>query len=252
MPQARFSTSDLQYHEVAFGVDTYPPVELGDNQVRLNMFYEEGRNRWPTRFHRLSTSEGEFTISGAFRRAGVQGGPKSEFPTFQLTKRGPFFSLPIQLPEPLGMTGVDENPIGDFQKVRSLFASAVPDVKFMRVGMVRKLLFATGKAPCFNLFTKKSERFNARLTGGSTKFLYRDGTCNINVHLDVVDVLKQTQLAIGATVTDSTGYGLQVILDVNNAELKPLSDDDIEMVLTRACGLWPDALLSFLNEGNEP
>ena len=56
-----------------------------------------------------------------------------------------------------------------------------------------------------------------------------------------------TQLPVGTKVEQQTGYGLRVVLDVNNWEIRPLEDSDIEEVLTRATGLWPAQLLEYLN-----
>ena len=247
MEKLTLSKSDLDLHVVTFGVDTYPLVEVPEQQVRLNMFFEEAHNRWPTYFQRLTTGENDFKVSGVFRRQGVEGGPKTNFDTFVMTKRGPVFSLPVQLPEPFGVTGVSENPIEEFQGVRSLFANAVPEVKFMRVGLIRRLVLGTGNEPMTALLTDKATFANAQLSGGGAKFRYRDGFCNINVQLEIVELMKETRLPIGATVTDSAGYGLQVTLDVNNTDIRQLTDPEIETILTRATGLWPDELLSFMN-----
>ena len=61
--------------------------------------------------------------------------------------------------------------------------------------------------------------------------------------------MKRTQLPVGRAITEPTGYGIQVQLDVNNSDLEQaLGDDDIQQVLDRATSLWPNELLEYLQE----
>ena len=56
-----------------------------------------------------------------------------------------------------------------------------------------------------------------------------------------------TQLPVGKKIEEPVGFGLKVKLDINNAEVLVLQDADIEEVLDRAVGFWPDQLLEYLS-----
>lgn len=56
-----------------------------------------------------------------------------------------------------------------------------------------------------------------------------------------------TQLPVGKKVEEPVGFGIKVTLDINNTELRELGDADIEEILERAVGFWPDELLKYLS-----
>ena len=248
MEPSALSVSDLCLHVVKFGIDIYPPVEIPNERTRLNMFYEEARARWPKLFDRLIASDTEFKISKGFRKNPEVEGPTSTVDTFVLVNRGPVFVLPLMLPEPVGETGLEENYREEFGLVRELFFSALPDRKILRLGLIRELVFATSGAPCLSLLKAAQSFAGADLTGGNALFQYRDAKCNVRIRLAPAEIMKATVLPVGQRVEQREGYGVQVQLDVNNCDIRPLEAADIDEMLDRATGLWPDRLLEYLNE----
>ena len=117
----------------------------------------------------------------------------------------------------------------------------------MRVGLVRDVIFATSKQRCDFLLGAAPEFAAAKLQGGISRFDYRDELCNVRLQLVPVQAMSVTQLPAGATVSEHGGYGLHVQLDVNNAEIHPLNEEDINNVIERAASLWPKSLLEYIN-----
>ena len=251
METLQLSMEDLEQHVVKFGFDIFPPIEISSDRTRLNLFYEEVRERFGELYDQLLASDTEFKISKRFRKdAGIEGRSLG-VETFVLTQRGPVFIFPLLLPEPVLATGLEDNYLEKFQQLQELFFSLLPGRKRMRVGLIRELIFATGDTPCHSMLTDRSTFAGGEIRGGNALFAYRDAKCNVRINFSLVEATKQTQLLVGTTVSEPAGYGLLVSLDVNNTDIRPLEDADIEDVLTRATSLWPDELLRYLNERSQ-
>jgi hypothetical protein len=240
---------DLQLHVVKFGIDLYPPLEIASERTRLNLFYEEASQRWPELFEQLLSSNTQFEIAKGF---GSPPSTRAKITTFMLTPRGPVFIFPLALPPPVGATGLEGAYFDRFAAVRALFSGALPGRKCLRIGLVREIIFATGATGCHALLTPVSKFAGAELSGGECLLLYRDAKCNVRIKLQPVEAVRTTQLPVGTRISEPAGHALRVELDVNNVEVRPLEDADIEEVLTRARSLWPDALLEYLNERRAP
>ena len=249
METLSLSTNDICQHFVTFGMDIYPPIEIPDVRTRLNMFYEQARERWGRLVDQLVASDAEFRISKKFQKHPDISGPSVPIETFVLTHRGPVCVIPLKLPEPVGETGLEATHVEDFNGLRRLFFDAIPDHVIMRLGLVRDLIFETGDVSCDRLLTDQRRFANAEMIGGKVVFKYRDAKYNHNIVVEPVSVTKTTQLAIGATIDESAGYGARVQLDINNFDVqRPLEEAEIEGVIERATSLWPEKLLEYLNE----
>ena len=174
--------------------------------------------------------------------------PTAEIDTFVLTNRGPVFIVPLRLPgQSERGTGLEEKSLDLIASARRIFSRAFPDRKTMRIGLVRSLMFGTGKTPCLPLLANEAEFAGANLTGGKSTLTYQDDDCNVRIILQPIEVRKTTTLPVGATIEMDTMSGVSVQLDVNSKEIRPLKDADIDMVLDRAVRLWPEDLLEYLN-----
>ena len=246
------SVTDLLHHVVKFGIDVYPPIEIESERTRLNMFYEEARNRWGDLFEKLVASDTEFKISKEFsQRPGKP--PSIPVETLVLTPRGPVFVLPVLLPPPVGATGFEKKVLELFHGVRGLFFAALAQKReLLRVGMLRELVFDTGQTQCQRLVTAQDSFCGAQLVGGKRVMVFRDDKCNLRVELEPLEITKTIQLPVGANVQQHAGYGVRVVLDVNNVEFRPLRDTDINDVLERASNIWPDELLGYINARSTP
>lgn len=237
---------DLISHVIKIGIDTYPSIQIPDVQTKLSVFADEWRRRWPALFDKLETSSSEFVITKVFR-APTDSRPTATAPTFVLTPRGPVFIRPILIPPPIGEVGTEEEYIELFPDLRETFLRSVGGPDCLRIGLVRELLFDTGQTACYGLLTPEASFAEATLIGGKGIYVYRDDNCNVRITLDAVEIGRTTQLPIGQTVTQPQSHGLTVILDVNNHQLRALSDADMEQVLDRARSLWPAPLLEYIN-----
>ncbi len=246
MARLSLSEQDVVHHVATFGLDIYPPVEVGTERTRLNMFYEGARERWPHLYETLTVGDTEFRISKHFREKPEVAGPAVLSDTFVLTNRGPVFVFPLTLPPPAGTTALEETYVELFDEVREAFLSAVPGRSLLRVGLIRELVFATAEAPATHLLTKQESWADGELYGGERSVCYRDQQCNIRLQFAPVEIRKSTQLPVGTKVEQREGYGLHVKLDVNNREIRPLADADIKTVVDRALGLWPEHLLQYI------
>ncbi len=252
MEQLSLSLSDVDLHLASFGIDTYPPIDIAANRTRLNTFYEEACDHWPELFQELKIGNNQFEVSAAFRRDPQVRGPSASLGTFQLTDRGPVLTMPLKLPQ-VGETGIDDDGVvGRFNEIRKLFFFAIPDTKVMRVGLLRRIIFDTGSTECHRLISSHSKLGSADFVGGNLTLSHVDKLCNIHVYLESVQRQEITKMAVGTTVSSPAGFGLEVRLDVNNRDIKPLNEADIELVLERAGGLWPEELIQFLNGRKGP
>ncbi len=243
------SLDDLDQHVATFGIDVFPAIEIPAERTRLNMFYEEAHNEWPDLFEGLMASDIEFRISKTFRRQPeTRGGPALPVHTLELTPRGPLVRFPLKLPMPIGVTNLEGAFRERFDAIRKLFFKHLPGRQLMRVGLVRDLVFSTSGQRCDPILAAASEFAGAQLQGGVCRFSYRDERCNILVQIDPVQAMTVTQLPVGATVSQHGGYGLHVQLDVNNATIRPLADNDIDEIIERAVSFWPKKLVEYLNE----
>lgn len=248
MPNLTIALDDLDQHVVSFGIDVYPPIEIPVERTHLNMFYEEARETWTELFEGLTASDSEYRISKLFRQDRAKPrDPALPVHTFELSQRGPIVRFPLVLPKPIGQTNFEHTFREQFDGIRKLFFKHLPGRKLMRVGLVRDVIFATGQQRCDPLLGAEPEFAAAILQGGICRFDYRDDLCNVRLQLAPVQAMSVTQLPVGATVSQHGGYGLHVQLDVNNAEIRPLNEEDINNVIARAASLWPKSLLDYIN-----
>ena len=234
------SPDDVILHIANFGFDVFPPIEIPSERTRLNMFFEHARDAWPELYQELSISDVDFKVAARFK--------KIPFETLVLTNRGPVFRFPIVLPPPVEATNLEGTYMRLFDDVRRGFFQSVVGRKIIRLGLIRELIFGTGGTLPAGLLRGPEEFSGAKLVGGNALLEYRDQKCNVRVQLAPVQVTKTTQLPVGQMVTEPAGFGLRVVLDVNNIELRQLTEDDIQEVLDRACSLWPAELLGYLRE----
>jgi len=245
MESLKLSESDIIHHVVKFGIDIYPTVEIPSERTRLNLFYEEARTRHPQLCEQLIASDREFRISKEFRPPANAAAPTLRVDTFVLTNRGPVFIIPVRLPDPIGSTGLEDKMLEAFKGVKALFFSALAERRIMRIALIRDLLFDVGQSSCEGVLSDRRSFSGAELKGGKCSLVYRDDLCNVRLEFESVEVRKTTKLPVGAAVTERQSFGLHVLLDVNNHQLKPLEDDDIAQVIERASSLWPDELLRY-------
>ena len=241
------SIADVAQHVVKFGIDIYPQIDIAADRTRLNMFFEQARERHPELYEQLLASDTEFKVSKQFRRRPEVARPSASADTFVLTSRGPVFIFPLRLPV-IGATSLEGQYMDLFREMRSLFQAALPGRKSLRIGLIRELIFDFGQAPCLDLLTSQDEFAGARLGDGGSVFHYVDDECNVRIKFELGEATKSVQLPVGQTVTEKAGFALFVHFDVNSREIRPLEDADIEGVLDRATSLWPDELLKFFRE----
>lgn len=245
MRSLELSQDDLIQHIVKFGLDIYPAVEIPKERTRLNMFYEEARRQYPHLCDQLIASDTDFRISKQFQSLHDASGPRFRVETFVLTNRGPVFTFPLLLPDPVGSTNLEAKMVEQFKAVRTLFFSALAERKVMRIGLVRDLLFNVGRDACEYVLSDRQVFAGAQLKGGKSRLLYQDDLCNVGLEVEPAEVMRTTRLPVGAQVTERLSYGLHVVLDVNNRQPKPLEDADIDLVLERASSFWPDEMLKY-------
>lgn len=246
MKPVSLSLDDLAHHVVKFGIDIYPPVDLSNERTRLNMFSEAVCDRWPELYERLVVSDREFSISKSFARGQARTDPTLEVNTFVITNRGPVFIFPLLLPDPVGATGLEGSFLDLIKEIRQLLFQALLERKIMRVGLVRDLVFMTGSSPCLDILAKQATFAKAELISGRSIRSYRDERCNVRITIDTVELMKTTQMPVGKRVEEPVGAGLRVALDVNNTEVRPMAEADIEEVVERAVSLWPEQLLEYI------
>lgn len=227
-------------------MDVYPPIEIRQERTRLNLFFEEGKadSHLKFLFGSLMSSDREFGVQGTFRQP--EDDRQLSHPTFVLTPRGPVFVFPLLLP-PFGRTEITE-PVHDLLiQCRDLFFRCVPNRKILRLGLVRDAVFSAGKTDLLGLVGGNASLGGAALAGGVTQLAFADSKCNIGVGVALGQVGSAAQLPVGVVVQESPSNAIHIHIDVNNHEIRPLTEADIDEILERAESLWPGAMLDFVN-----
>lgn len=240
------SINDLKHHVIKIGLDAYPPVVIPIERTKLGVLGEEYCRRWPDLFERLEASSTEFSISKTY---GAEADPRLRvtIPTFVLVDRGPVFVAPLLLAPPGGKIGDEDKFLEVFPLLLETFRGAVGGRDFLRIGLVRELVFDTGKTPCAGMLIEQHDFAGATLIGEQGLFTYRDKECNVRITIQPVQIATMTRLPVGGQVTQGHNHGLKVNIDVNNHQLRALGEADMNNVLERARSLWPEPLLQFLN-----
>ena len=156
--------------------------------------------------------------------------------------------FPLLLHDPVGSTALEDRFVEIFAQVSNVLWSGLPGHKILRVGLVRDVIFSTGKSDYTLLVTPRLDWLGSKLTGGHRLVHYRDDECNIRLQFSPGRIGKTTELPVGAKVEQPVGFGLKVRLDVNNAEVRPMQDADIKTVIDRALGFWPTELLEYIEK----
>ena len=237
------SLSDIGQHFVKFGIDVFPVITVAENRTRLNVFFEKGSAEHPDVFSRVLSGEREFRVS---KRFVLPSGGNIEVATFDMTARGPVFSLPLKLHD-VPATGFAANYFEKLSALRELFFQAFPELKKLRFGVVREAVFDTGADSCISVLGGPESFCNAQLAGGDVNLIFQDAQCNINIKLQAVRSARIAQLAVGPQL-EATGHGLSVQLDVNNKEIKPLESADLEVIVERAESLWPQPIIDLITQ----
>lgn len=157
MNEITLSADDVVQHVVTIGLDIFPPSEMRNERTRLNMFFEDVRDRWADVYETLTTGESEFKISKPFREKPDVRDPTFPVDSFVLTPRGPVFVFPLRLPDPVGPTNLEGQYRDIFTDVCKILWSRLPGHKVLRVGLIREVLFLTGETDCTFLVSAQSD-----------------------------------------------------------------------------------------------
>lgn len=240
--------TDVVHHIASIGLDIYPPIDMKKERTRLTIFFEDVRERWPELYEELIVGESEFRISASFREKSQVEGSAIRAETFVLTQRGPVFIFPLRLADPVGLTDLEGRFSDLFSEVSRVLWSRLPGHTILRAGVVRDVILSTGESDCKNIASSRSEWCGAKLVGGHRLIQYRDEKYNIRLEFGPIRLGTTTVLPAGMQVSQQAGHGLRLRLDVNlaNAEVRRLQDADIEEVIQRSAGFWPDELLRYI------
>jgi hypothetical protein len=236
---------DVNHEILRFGLDVFPPLELSKEQVRAQNFYQTARDNWPHLFNRLTLSNTEFTITQQFN----VDTNRADVVTFVFNPRGPVVAFPRKLGGSMVLDRSDEDFVSEFGEILSAIHRSFPKREVLRVGVVREIVFHTGETPAGNVLVPVQQEFGgAAFAGGESLFVFQDDFCNVRVTIAPVELRKRTVVAASKKVVEAhEAFGLRVALDVNNREMRPLDGIEIDQVIERARGLWPEPLITYLN-----
>ncbi len=242
-----FSLDDLSEHVDNYGVDIFPPIDISKETVRAQAFFLEMRDRWPYLFQSVTVGGAEFRIQTTFQNTSGQQVPAV---TFNVTPRGPVFTMPRRLTVLGGdvdLHGVD--PSNWFGEAFQVFFNAFPGRQALRVGLVRNLQFATGQTDCTPWLGRAVLAFgNARLAGAQCALGYIDDEFNISIQIAPVQMATFAIVPnAGPSMATQNQYGLAVAFDVNNRAVRQMTVEDAKAVVAKANELWPSRLIHFLN-----
>lgn len=239
---------DLQQNILKYGLDIFPPLDVGNEMTRTHDLFRTLREQWPDFYQELNfrPESGKFKVLASFK---LKGGKSVTFPTLTLTKRGPVFAFPRRLPDPLGEYAFE----GDYDEVflssLAILRKEFPGTSVLRMGVVREAVFSTGKSNAVPYLADRFGTFQGtKSMGGGVVLSFRDDLCNVRIKLDTIEIRQEHKVSkSGLVLSDETNYGFQVSLDVNNIEMRPQEMHEIETTIERAHSFWPKGLLEFIN-----
>jgi len=241
---------DLHQHVVRYGLDVFPPIDVRNEITRAHDLFQNLQEQWPDFYQEINfrPQSSEFRILTTYS---LDGG-SAKVPTFSLTNRGPVFRFPLRLHD-LGDLNQDKDLdqilLGSLGLTRKTF----PGLQILRIGLVRELVFGTGKTPSIPYISSRVGSFpGATPRGGNLLALFHDSRCNIRVRVQSIEIHRRARTPTRQVLSDELEYGLQVEFDVNNIEMKPQSDTELETTLQRAHSLWPKGLLEYINWSKTP
>lgn len=247
--ELQVSFGDLKEHIIKFGLDMYPPLDLRSEATRAQDLFLQLQSKWPDYYQEqnFTPMANEFGIFATYD-VGVR--DKAKVPTLLFMPRGPVFTFPVRFlvssaDQNYGSTNPRKLFDGGVEVLRNIF----PGLSCLRIGLVRELIFSTGNTPAAPFISSRFGTFPSTTPkGGNALASFVDDRCNVRVNMEPIEIhRRQGSPAMKNVISDQVEYAIRVRLDVNNNEMKPQSDDDIDMTLQRAEEIWPDQLINFLN-----
>ena len=244
------SLDDLQHHVVRYGLDVFPPLDVRNEITRTHDLFQALQEKWPALYQEISFNPqaSEFRILASFQFP--SGRPKA--PTLEFTPRGPVFRFPLLLPPPLGECQYEgrEDLDAVFKESYNCIVGAFPGRQVLRAGLVREAVFSTGQDDPVPWLAPGQDAFPGAVAKGVDETTtFRDDRCNLRIKIQTIEIRRQAHVsATRQVLAEECEHGLQVEFDVNNIEMKPQSDSDIDLTLERAHSLWPDELIGYLNQ----
>lgn len=238
-----FSHARIDDHVEKIGVDIRPAIEIKLDRDKLYKFGLDLVEKYPNLFESLVQSPMEYRIMKKFI---FPGKGEAEMATLSFTPRGLVFTFPRRLApldEEVDLQGLDDVAVDCLKKFRSYF----PDRKIIRVGLVNEYVFFTGDLSSARLIC---ERFTKLHPPASEEVSLRINLADddYNKIIEIAAVRKVEQVAEVPDHTQSAGYGVRVMVDLNNRDTtQNLDNGRIMSVLHEGRAFNNKGLYAFLN-----
>jgi len=250
MSDFQFTRSTLDHHEESIGVDMRPPIDLTLDRQAVQQFYNLATERFGGVFQNVEQGPNVFRISRPVPMPQRRG--EVTVQTFVLTPRGPSFNFPRSA------MGIEEFPWPDpatdlVLECLKILSGQFPTHRFIRIGKVRNLIFPCGSEDSAGIVRK---RFCAGVpedvSDVSVGWNRQDDKFNVKIHITGVEQRAVQQSPGGGAIPQRTGqYGVKVMLDVNNKQMnRPLDEDQMRIILTKADSVFEEELMDILNGGS--
>jgi hypothetical protein len=245
MDQYQFTKAKIAHWVERIGVDIRPPIESDLDDHRIQSFSKWARKKYPQLFDRVVVGNQRFEM---LKTLEYPGKPAVDLTTFTMTPRGPVFMVPKRI------STVDLEP--DLPLINDVFGDCMrqfqkdfPGKRLLRVGKINEYIFDCGQLPSIDLVATRFSRIMVPSDGELLIRVNRPDS-DYNRILTLEPVIGKSQSHPGAPL-ETIGFGVKVTVDLNNRNLRELTEPEWMTVLNAADTYNREGIYELLNNLEE-
>jgi hypothetical protein len=241
MDKYEFSNAKIAHWVERIGVDIRPPIESDLDEVHIQNFAKWARKKYPQLFDRVVVGNQRFEM---LKTLEYPGKPAVDLTTFTMTPRGPVFMVPKRI------STVDLEP--DLPPINEVFGDCMrqfqkdfPGKRLLRVGKIDEYIFDCGQLQSVELLARRFSRISVPPDGELLIRVNRPDN-DYNRILTLEQVVAKSQSQPNAPL-ETVGFGVKVTVDVNNRNLRELTEPEWMTVLNESDIYNREGMYGFLN-----
>lgn len=252
MADFQFSDGSIDHFVEKIGIDVRPAFEVTADRIRIQDFYNRVSTAFPHLFETLTQGPGSIEFG---KKVTIPGKGIIGVTTFSVTARGVAFSFPRRLPELGEEWPWPDNLNPQIIECIEMLKSQIPGTKFVKVGKIRELVFATQEVDSSGIV---ADRFCSNVPPGiselGVKWNQGDDRYNRLISIQAVhaqSVVVQQASPMSQPLIQPTGhFGVAVSLDINNKDMEQDCDSRRQLEILDDADRWYHSeLIQLLNRG---
>ncbi len=252
--EPKFTNQQIDHHVESVHVLVQPPIDVKADRLHLQEFYNRVSEDQPRLFDSLAQQPNSFEIK---KQLVIPRKGRVEVVTFHVTPKGPVLLFPHRLPFMQDDVPWSNNKLNcDVVRCLETLQACHATWKYLQVKKRRELIFSTQSQHSSQIIHKRfalgvpeaAQEVGVRWADGNDlydrKIVLSAAERKVVVQENVGGVQYQRE-------APEIEYGVQVVLEVSNRKLAPLTSDAIQIVLDHADSYYKDTLLNILRGGPE-